>query len=238
LFKCCVLQEAAEVAEEGKFIANHADGRGGDCRGEAVSKLQEPAGRRSSDGSFFGSPASRLLQLKSLLIRAIRGEQRSEFSVDCDEAALGRRGCFFGIVLPEERMEHRGRVVVLSTASLRFVFFIPFCKIDWQTAPAREFLRLPAACGVLRTTTRNTAMKTLISLLAILALTLGAMQIDLQQLDAGTLFAAASTAALFALALNDGRRTSRRVTVASLARFPAPCSREVAPSSTALGLAA
>ena len=40
LFKCCVLQEAAEVAEEGKFIANHADGRGGDCRGEAVSKLQ------------------------------------------------------------------------------------------------------------------------------------------------------------------------------------------------------
>lgn len=110
--------------------------------------------------------------------------------------------------------------------------------MEWRTAPAREFLRLLAAGGVLRITTKNTAMKTLISLLAILALTLGAMQIDLQQLDAGSLFAAASTAALFALALNDGRRAPRRVTAPSVARFPAPRCREVARSTAALGLAA
>jgi hypothetical protein len=80
-------------------------------------------------------------------------------------------------------------------------------------------------------------MKTLISLLSLLALIAGAIQIDYHQLDAGSLFAAAAAAALFAPALLE-RRTARRTPLAPLARFPVSCHREVTRSTTALGLAA
>ena len=49
-------------------------------------------------------------------------------------------------------------------------------------------------------------MKTLISTLSILALTLTAISIDAYPLDAGTWLTAAMVAALFGLALNDSRR--------------------------------
>jgi hypothetical protein len=52
-------------------------------------------------------------------------------------------------------------------------------------------------------------MKTLISTLSILALTLTAISLDAYPLDAGTWLTAAMVAALFGLALNDSRPSVR-----------------------------
>ncbi len=52
-------------------------------------------------------------------------------------------------------------------------------------------------------------MKTLVTILSVLALVLGAVAFDAWHLDFGTVFMAAAVAAMFGLALHDGRGAVR-----------------------------
>jgi hypothetical protein len=63
-------------------------------------------------------------------------------------------------------------------------------------------------------------MKTLFSLVCVLALTTGAIALDAYRLDAADLFCATAVAALFAFALNDGR-VRRPLVIAPVTRLPA-----------------
>ena len=57
--------------------------------------------------------------------------------------------------------------------------------------------------------TTSIIMKTLISILSILALTMAAMSLDAYQLDFGDWFIAAMVAVMFGFALNDTQRAPR-----------------------------
>ena len=58
-------------------------------------------------------------------------------------------------------------------------------------------------------TTSIIIMKTLLSILSILTLTMAAMSLDTYQLDVGAWLTAAMVAAMFGFALNDTRRSPR-----------------------------
>ncbi|HUJ44523.1 MAG TPA: hypothetical protein VLW52_13055 [Opitutaceae bacterium] len=62
-------------------------------------------------------------------------------------------------------------------------------------------------------------MKTLFSLLSILALLTATESLDASQWDAGALFSAIAVAVLFAIALNDARRPERSLVVGRVERY-------------------
>jgi hypothetical protein len=70
-------------------------------------------------------------------------------------------------------------------------------------------LRLFTDIGVLKATSIN-SMKTLLSILSILALTITVMWLDAGRLDAGVWFLALAVAGLFGIALNDGSHRRER----------------------------
>jgi len=63
-------------------------------------------------------------------------------------------------------------------------------------------------------------MKTLFALFYTFLVTAGAASLDLHRLDPGMIFTAVAVAALFALALNDGCRVRRPLSLAPVTRFP------------------
>lgn len=81
-------------------------------------------------------------------------------------------------------------------------------------------------------------MKTILSLLATLALIIGAASLDASQLDAGVLFSAFAVAALFAFALNDVPPPSYRDSYARVARFPRRSGPSATPQAHPMDLAA
>jgi hypothetical protein len=81
-------------------------------------------------------------------------------------------------------------------------------------------------------------MKTLLYVLYTFGVTTGAISLDSYRLDAGTLITVLAVAALFALALNDGRRVARPLTTAPITRFPARNPDRLHCRTNALDLAA
>jgi hypothetical protein len=80
-------------------------------------------------------------------------------------------------------------------------------------------------------------MKTFLSFLFISVLLTAAASLDAYQLDAGVLFSAVATAALFAIALNDSRPV-RRLSLTRVTRFPATSRGCAMPRRHSLDLAA
>ncbi|OHE78914.1 MAG: hypothetical protein A3G75_05790 [Verrucomicrobia bacterium RIFCSPLOWO2_12_FULL_64_8] len=81
-------------------------------------------------------------------------------------------------------------------------------------------------------------MKTLLSILSLFGIMLAAAVLSPSSPGAGDLLAAASVAAIFALAVADYDRARRPVAMARVTRFPAPAGRRLGRTAGSFRLAA